>query len=129
MRYEKLFCRPTPTQDIWRPLLTGGMEEVPSKLYAETPTFASKRFRPEQQIPEVSRFLRISNLLKIFDTVPLDQTISSQEDAISNFVTFLRKTASTDEEFANLLSAREMQAEKLLGLDPVERTASSGTVS
>ena len=104
-------------------LLTGGTEEVPIKLYSETTTFASKRFRPEHQIPEVSRFLRVSNLLKIFDTVPLDQTIASQEDAISDFVAFLGKTASTDEEFANLLSAREMQAVKLLGLDSVERTS------
>ena len=104
-------------------LLTGGTEEVPIKLYSETTTFASKRFRPEHQIPEVSRFVRVSNLLKIFDTVPLDQTIASQEEAISDFVAFLGKTASTDEEFANLLSAREMQAVKLLGLDSVERTS------
>ena len=103
-------------------LLTGVTEDVPIKLYAETPTFASRRYRPEHQIPEVSRFLCLSNLLKVFDTVPLDQTISSQEDAISNFATFLDETASGDEEFANLLSAREMQAQKLLGMDSTELT-------
>ena len=103
-------------------LLTGGTEEVPIKLYSETTTFASKCFRPEHQIPEVTRFLRVSNLLKVFATAPLDQTIASQEDVISNFVSFLSKTASTDEEFANLLSVREMQTEKLLGFDSVETT-------
>ena len=103
-------------------LLTGSMEEVPIKLFAETPIFASRRFRPEYQIPKVSRFLRVSNLLKVFDTVPLDQTISIQEDAISNFAAFLDETASADAEFANLLSDREKQAHSLLELDSTERT-------
>ena len=102
-------------------LIAGVLEEVPIKVYAETPTFASRRFRPEYQIPEVSRFLRLSNLLKVFDTVPLDQTISSQEDAISDFAAFLDDTASLDPEFANLLSAKERQAQNLLGLDSKER--------
>ena len=103
-------------------LLTGGTEEVPIKLYDETPTFASRRFRPEHQIPKVSRFLRVSNLLKVFNTVPLDQTISSQEEAISNFAAFLDETASADTEFASMLSAREEQAHNLLELDSTERT-------
>ena len=101
-------------------LITGVLEEVPIKLYAETPIFASRRFRPEYQIPEVSRFLRLSNLLKVFDTVPLDQTISSQEDAIYDFAAFLGETASIDAEFADLLSAKERQAQNLLGLDSKE---------
>ena len=103
-------------------LLTGLMEEVPITLYSETPIFASKRVSPEHQISEVSHFLRVSNLLKIFNAVPLDQTFSSQEDAISNFATYLGETASRSSEFANLLSAREMQAQKLLGLDSTEQT-------
>ena len=103
-------------------LLTGVMEEVPITLYSETPTFASKRFRPEHQNPEVSRFLCVSNLLKVFNEVPLGQTISNHEDAISSFATFLDETASRDAEFADLLSAREMQAQKLLGLDSTEGT-------
>ena len=94
-------------------LLTGGMEEVPILLDAETPTFASRSFRAEYQIPEVGHFLRLSNLLKAFDTVPLNEMISSQEAAISGFATFLNKTASTDAEFANSLSNRELQARKL----------------
>ena len=71
-------------------LLTGAMEEVPILLDTETPTFAAKSFPTDYQIPEVERFLRISNLLKVFDTVPLDEMISSQETAISDFATFLK---------------------------------------
>ena len=103
-------------------LLTGVMEEVPIKLYGEAPTFASRRFRPEYQIPEVSHFLRLSNLLKVSDTVPLDQTMSSQKDAISDFAAFLDETASIDAEFANVLSSREQQAQKILELYSTERT-------
>ena len=103
-------------------LLTGWMEEVPINLYADSPTFASRRFRPEYQIPEVSHFLRISNLLKIFDAVPLHEMISSQETAICDFATFLGITASSNPEFASFLSALELQAQKLLGLDSKERT-------
>ena len=103
-------------------LLTGWTEEVPITLFVETPTFASKRFRPEHQIPEVSHFLRISNFLKVFDTVSLHEMISSQESAISDFATLLGTTASTNTEFASLLSARELQAQKLLGSGLSERS-------
>ena len=103
-------------------LLTGGLEEVPILLDAETPTFASKGFPAEYQIPEVGHFLRISNLLKVFDTITLHEMISSQEVAISGLATFLDKTASTDAEFANLLSNRELQARKLSGIGLIENS-------
>ncbi len=97
-------------------LLTGGLEEVPILLDAETTTFGSKGFPAEYQIPEVWHFLRISNFLKVFDTVPLHEMISNQAEAIAGFATFLSKTASTDADFANLLSNRELQAQKLSGV-------------
>ena len=97
-------------------LITGGLEEVPILLDAETLTLASKRLPAEHQIPEVRYFLRISNLLKVFDTVPLREMICSQESAISGFATFLNETASSDSEFANLLASRENQAQKLSGM-------------
>ena len=103
-------------------LLTGWKEEVPINLNADTPTFASKRFRPEYQFPEVSHFLRISNLLKIFDAVPLHEIMTSQEAVIRNFATFLSMTASTNSEFAGFLAAVELQAQKLLGVDSTEGT-------
>ena len=104
-------------------LLTGWKEEVPVNLYADTPTFASKRFGPEYQIPEVSHFLRISNLLKIFDTVPLHEMIAGQKAVIRDFATFLSTTASTNSEFAGFLAAVELQAQKLLGVDSTEGTS------
>ena len=103
-------------------LLTGWMEEVPINLYADIPTFASRRFRPEYQIPEVTHFLRISNLLKIFDAVPLHEMITRQEAVIRDFATFLSTTASANSEFAGFLAALELQAQKLLGLDSTEGT-------
>lgn len=103
-------------------LLTGWKEEVPISLNADTPTFASKRFGPEYQIPEVSHFLRISNLLKIFDTVPLHEMIAGQKAVIRDFATFLSTTASTNSEFAGFLAAVELQAQKLLGVDSTEGT-------
>ena len=97
-------------------LLTGGLEEVPILLNAETLTLASKRMPNAHQIPEVRSFLRISNLLKVFDTVPLSEVICSQEQAISGFASFLSVTASSNAEFANLLANREDQAQKLSGI-------------
>ena len=103
-------------------LLTGWMEDVPINLYADTPTFASRRFRPEYQFAEVSHFLRISNLLKVFDSLPLHEMIANQEVVIRDFATFLRTTASTNSEFEGFLAALELQAQKLLGLDSTERS-------
>ena len=101
-------------------LLTGGLEEVPISLDAETTTFGSKGLPAEYQIPEVWQFLRISNFLKVFDTVPLREMISNQAAAISGLATFLNKTASTDADFAKLLSAHELQAQKLSGVGLIE---------
>ena len=97
-------------------LLTGWLEEVPILLDAETTTFGSKRLPDEHQIPEVWSFLRISNFLRVFDTVPLHQMMTNQATAISDFATFLQKTAETDADFANSLSTRELQAQKLSGV-------------
>ena len=101
-------------------LLTGGLEEVPVLLDAETPIFAAKSLPAEFHVPEVGHFLRISNLLKIFDSVPLHDLIYSQEAAISDFATFLNRTASTDADFATLISDRELQARKLIGIGLTE---------
>ena len=103
-------------------LLTGWKEEVPINLYGDIPTFASRRLGPEYQIPVVSHFLRISNLLRIFDTVPLNEVATSQESVIRDFATFLSTTASANSEFAGFLAALELQAQKLLGVDSTEGT-------
>ena len=101
-------------------LLKGSLEEVPTLLDAETPIIASKNLPVEYQIPVVGHFLRIANLLKAFDAVPLHEMLSSQETAISEFTNFLNKTASTHSEFANLLADRELQARKLSGISSNE---------
>ena len=101
-------------------LLTGWKEEVPINLNADNPIFASKRFGPEYQIPEVSHFLRISNLIKIFDTIPLQEMIAGQKAVIRDFATFLSTTAYTNAEFAGFLAAVELQTRKLLGVDSTE---------
>ena len=58
-----------PYADYMASLLTGGLEEVPILLDVDTITLASKDFPAEYQIPEVRDFLRLSNLLRVFDTV------------------------------------------------------------
>ena len=103
-------------------LLTGGLEEVPISLDAETVTLASKGLPDEHQIPEVRSFLRIANLLKVFDTIPLRDIISTEESTIAGFATLLNDTASTDAEFAELLANREQQAQKLSSIRSSDTT-------
>ena len=101
-------------------LLKGSLEEVPTLLDAESPIFASKNLPVEFQNPVVGHFLRIANLLKAFDAIPLRELLSSQETAISEFTNYLNKTATTHSEFANLLADRELQARKLSGISSNE---------
>ena len=97
-------------------LLTGGLEEVPI-LLDDTLILASKNLPAEYQIPVVGSFLRTANLLQVFDTVPLQEMIASQESSISGFATFLNNAASADSDFAKLLAGRELQARKLSAMN------------
>ena len=98
-------------------LLTGDMEEVPIALDTDTAILASKNLPAEYQIPEVERFLRLSNHLRIFDSVPPHELIAGQESAIVDFAALLNKIVSADSDFANSLASRELQAGRLSGAD------------
>lgn len=104
-----------PFADYMAALLVENLEEVPVSLAAEGVTFASKRFPPEFQFREVEDFLRISNLIRIYDEVPLGELVSDRYDAIVEFKDLLSRTAFADPKFADMLSNRRAQAQKIAG--------------
>ena len=111
-----------PYANYMAALLTGDLEEVPIAMGPESVTFGSKTIRPEHQYREVPDFLRISNLLRIYDTMPINELISLHKPAVAEFVGLLSKTASKDAEFADMLANRETQAQKIVGVSVAEVT-------
>ena len=101
--------------DYMGALLVENLDEVPVSLTDQGATFASKRLPVEFQFREVGDFLRISNLIRIYDEVPLRELISNRRDAIVSFSDLLTQTSSDDSEFADMLSSRRVQARKIAG--------------
>ena len=63
-----------PYSNYMAALLTGDLNEVPILLNERSATFATSSLSNEYHFPEVLNFLRISNLLRVYDTVPLSNT-------------------------------------------------------
>ena len=106
--------------DYMAALLTGDIDEVPISLDADTVTFASKNLPSEYEFSEIGVFLRISNLLRVFDAVPLQDMIVNHKAAILGFSGLLGKLSSMHPEFAEALAVHSMQARTLLGREMVE---------
>ena len=106
--------------DYMAALLTGDMDEVPISLGGDTVTFASKSLPSEYEFSEVRVFLRISNLLRVFDAVPLQDMIANHKAPILGFSGLLARLSSTHPEFAEALAVHSMQARLLLGTEIVE---------
>ena len=104
-----------PFADYMAALLVENLDEVPVSLADEGITFASKRLPPEFQFREVEDFLRISNLIRIYDEVPLSALMSDRLGTIVGFAGLLSRTSSADSEFADMLSNRRAQAQKIAG--------------
>ena len=104
-----------PYADYFAALLVGEMNEVPIKLNDGSCTFASRDYPSEFQFAEIKDFLRIPNMLRIYDDVPLEEGLSVHRVAISKLTALLSLTATGNSEFAELLESRVAQAKKLTG--------------
>ena len=109
-----------PYADYMAALLTGDLDEVPISLDAGTVTFASRNFPSEYQFREVRDFLRISNLLRVYDVVPLNEMVSIHAAAISGLADLLKNVAARDSQFADMLANRATQAQRLCGMGVAE---------
>ena len=102
-----------PYADYMAVLLTGEMNEVPIKLSDGNYSFGSQGLPPALQFTEVHEFLRLSNMLRTYDDVPLGEGLSNHSDAISEISLLLRQLSDGGPTFAEMLSSRVTQAEKL----------------
>ena len=104
-----------PFADYMAALLLGNLEEVPVSLADASVTLASKRLGADFQFREVQEFLRISNLIRIYDEIPLGDLISSHRSTIASFAGLLSRTSSADDEFADRLTDRRTLAKRIAG--------------
>ena len=102
-----------PYADYLAALLTGEMYDVPIKLNNGSYIFGSRDLPSDLQITEVHKFLRVSNMLRTYDDIPLEEAISSHRDTISELALLLRQIAKDSPDFAEALSGRVTQAQKL----------------
>lgn len=105
--------------DYMAALLVGGINEVPTSLDSDTVTFASKDFPSENDFCEVGAFLRISNLLRAFDAVPLKEMLEHHKAELLEFSSLLERL-SVHAEFAEALAVHSMQAQTILGRETLE---------
>ena len=104
-----------PYADYMAGLLKEDLDEVPISLTGARVTLGSKRLPQEFQFPEVQEFLRISNLIRTYDEIPLNELISGHETTISTFAGILSRSSSADPEFARTLLDRCALAQKIAG--------------
>ena len=106
--------------DYMAALLTGDIDEVPISLGGDTVTFGSKNLPSENEFNEVSAFLRLANILGVFDTVPLQDIVDNHREAIMDFSGLLSRLSSMHPEFGEALAVHSMQAQTLLGREMIE---------
>lgn len=109
-----------PYADYMATLLTGDLDEVPIKLDSQTVVFASRCLPPEFQFQEVQDFLRISNLLRVYNSTPLCEVVSSHLAAVTRLAELLNRLSKSDSEFAENIGNRIALARKLSGTFAVE---------
>ena len=102
-----------PYVDYFAALLAGEMNEVPIQLNDGSCTFASRDLSPEFPFAEVQEFLRIPNMLRVYDDVPLNERLATYSTAISRLTELLTRIATENYEFAGLLAGRVTQAKRL----------------
>ena len=102
--------------DYMAALLLENLEEVPVSLPSSGTILASKQLGADLQFPEVQEFLRISNLIRVYDEVSLGDLFSNHQFTISRFAHLLSRTTSTDDKFADMLADRGTLAQTIAGL-------------
>lgn len=106
--------------DYMAALLTRDLNEVPISLSPGSAIFASKDMPSEYRFSEVEGFLRIANLIRIYDEVPLSEIIPIHQATISGFAGLLSRLSSSDPQFATFLADRQSQAQKIAGYGIVD---------
>ena len=71
-----------PYADYFAALLTGEMNDVPVELADGKWGFASREFPLEFQFREVRQFLRVSNMLRTYYDIPLEESVALHKSAI-----------------------------------------------
>ena len=104
---------PEPYQDYMAAMLSGDLDDVPISLGPGDTTFASKNLPTDLQFEEVQNFLRMANLLRVHDAVPLSEIFASHEGDIRAMAGLLSRLSSADSQFADMLDSRAMQARRL----------------
>ena len=102
-----------PYADYLAALLTGEMNEVPIRLDDGNWIFASRDFPAEFQFGEVREFLRIPNMLRIYDDVPLGKSIQPHRDAILNLTRLISRMETASTEFSDNMGSHTAHAKKL----------------
>ena len=103
----------SPYADYLAALLTGEMYDVPIKLGNGSYIFGSRDLPSEFQFTEVHEFLRVSNMLRTYGDIALEERLSNHRDAIAELSLLLRQIVDSSPDFAGALSSRVTQAQKL----------------
>lgn len=109
---------PEPYPDYMAAILSGDLDDVPISLGSGNTTFASKNLPSDLQFVEVQTFLRMANLLRVYDAVPLSEIFTSHEGDIRAMADLLSRISTADSQFADMLDDRATQAQKLSGSRP-----------
>ena len=104
-----------PYADYFAALLTGEMNEVPVELDDGKWLFASREFPIDFQFMEVRQFLRISNMLRTYFDIPLEESVALHKATILELTALIRRIKAVSPEFADMLGSHIAQAKKLTG--------------
>ena len=104
-----------PYADYFAALLTGEMNEVPVELDDGKWIFASREFPIEFQFTEVRQFLRISNMLRTYYDIPLEESVALHKAAILELTALIGRIKAASPEFADMLGSHVAQAKELTG--------------
>ena len=96
-------------------LLVGEMSHVPIKLENGNCILASQGLSSQFQFSEVEEFLKIANILRIYDDVSLEDMLSCHRATIREFSNLLCRRTNGDSTFAEALSSCLAQAKAITG--------------
>lgn len=101
--------------DYLAALLVGEMNHVPIQLDDGRCILASRDLPLQLQIADVQEFLKIANLMRMYDDVPLKEFLSCHRTTIREFTNLLGRCTTGDSEFAKALSSCVTQARAITG--------------
>ena len=102
-----------PYADYFAALLTGEMNDVPVELADGKWVLASREFPIEFQFREVRQFLRVSNMLRTYYDIPLEESVALHKSAILELTALIGRIEAASPEFAEMLGSHVAQAKEL----------------